>query len=103
MIKFNAKDIDYKETREALWAYVGRTRRDPLIAMEIGNYEGESCGGDWWSALGEYGCVNDDNNESEINRNQYSVKEKGGGAKSPNKGGGKSGGEAVRTKARGRG
>ena len=30
VIKFNAKEIDYKETREALWAYVGRTRRDPI-------------------------------------------------------------------------
>ena len=30
-------------------------------------------------APGEYGCVNDDNNESEINHNRSSVKEKGGG------------------------
>ena len=45
-LEFNNKDYDYKDTREAIMAYVERKRRDPLTAMEVGNHE---CDHLWWS------------------------------------------------------
>ena len=79
-LEFNAKDNDYKETREAVMAYVERKRRDPITAMEIGNNEGETQehSGDWWSGTYDYGWVNDDSNEHEINYSGYVAKGKGG-------------------------
>ena len=45
-LEFNIKDVSYKETREAVMAYVERKRRDPLTAMEVGECEANA---EWWS------------------------------------------------------
>merc|ERR1711873_32060 len=94
-LEFNNKDYDYKDTREAIMAYVERKRKDPLTAMEVGNHEGahEWCSGpenDYQYQDLEY-CHN------EINYNGYSGKGKGvngvpkGKGKGPHKGSGKAG------------
>ena len=38
-LEFSSKDVSYKETREAVMAYVERKRSDPFLAMEVGNQE----------------------------------------------------------------
>ena len=80
-MSFNAKDIDYKETRKAVMAYVeGKTARsfcgheDRQLRIETQEHSG-----DWWSGTYDYGCVNDDSNEQEINYSGYAAKGKGGG------------------------
>ena len=90
-LEFNATDNDYKETREAVMAHVQRERRDPIIAMEIDNYEGETQEhwGDWWSGTHDHGWSNDDSNEHEINYNGNVAKGKGGGILQKGKGKGK--------------
>ena len=91
-LEFNLKDVDYKDTREAVMAYVERKRRDPLTAMEVGNHEHDS----WWGGTG--GCdyyENEELYEHEVNYNGYSWKGKGpsfgtkGKGKDAYKGGGK--------------
>ena len=91
-LEFNLKDVDYKDTREAVMAYVERKRRDPLTAMEVGNYEHDS----WWGGSGgnDY-YENEELYEHEVNYNGYSWKGKGpsfgtkGKGKDSYKGGGK--------------
>ena len=49
-LEFNLKDMGYKETREAVMAYVERKRKDPLTAMEVGSHERDyydECD-NWW-------------------------------------------------------
>ena len=36
-LEFNSKDIDYRETREAVMAHVEHKRRDPTTAIEMGH------------------------------------------------------------------
>ena len=77
-LEFNLKDVGYKETREAVMAYVERKRRDPITAMEIGNHENDyyENAGDWWS-----GDVNEDNyGDNEENYDQE-VNYSGSGSK----------------------
>ena len=38
-LEFTSKDLSYKETREAVIAYVERKRKDPYTPMEVGNQE----------------------------------------------------------------
>ena len=89
-LEFNIKDVSYKETREAIMAYVERKRRDPITAMEVGNHEYEDHI-DWWgTSANEY----THQDEEELNYNGYSWKGKGpysgpswkGKGKGPSKG-----------------
>ena len=114
-LEFNLKDVGYKETREAVMAYVERKRRDPLTAMEIGNHEHDyyEHTGNWWGGENEDTYETDEmSREHEVNYNGYGykghnfkgkgyntvakgyekgygVKGKGGGKASGYKGGGK--------------
>ena len=94
-LEFNSKDVGYKETREAVMAYVERKRRDPYTAMEIGNQETynhqhEYC--DDWSFAEHYDA---DAQEQEVNYWGFKGWKGNGGAgpkgkgKGPAKGGGK--------------
>ena len=59
-LEFNTKEMGYKETREAIMAYVERKRKDPSTAMEIGNHEHDcEIAGDWW------GGAHKDTNEAD--------------------------------------
>ena len=67
-LEFNLKDVGYKETREAVMAYVERKRRDPITPMEVGNHENDDYEnvGHWWG-----GDVNEDNyGDNEENQHQ---------------------------------
>ena len=101
-LEFNSKDYDYKDTREAVMSYVERKRKDPLMAMEVGNHESDQV---WWSD-GEtdyqyhehdFQYHDMDKYANELNYNGYHIKGKGKGwpskgkGKGPNKGMGKSG------------
>ena len=101
-LEFNLKDVDYKDTREAVMAYVERKRRDPLTAMEVGSHENHYDG--WWGGTGGRDYYEDEEvYEHEVNYSGYGVKGKGpsfgtkgkgkdfykGGGKDYNKGGGK--------------
>ena len=94
-LEFNNKDISYKDTREAIMAYVERKRKDPLTAMEVGNHEEET---GWWEE-GEYDYQYQFDGEqyhNEVNYSGFAGKGKGpswygkGKGKGPMKGGGKS-------------
>ena len=94
-LEFNNKDYDYKDTREAIMAYVERKRRDPLTAMEVGNHE---CDHLWWSeGENDYQYQDTDEYHNELNYNGYGGKGKGkswapkGKGKGPYKGSGKGG------------
>ena len=92
-LEFNSKDYGYKETREAIMAYVERKRKDPLTAMEVGNHEGDNI---WWGEMdNDYMCHDADDCYHELNYNGYGSKGKGknwaqkGKGKGPYKGVGK--------------
>ena len=92
-LEFNNKDYDYKETREAITSYVERKRKDPLTAMEVGNYEYDNI----WGCDGEneYAYYDPDDCHNELNYSGFGAKGKGknwspkGKGKGPNKGMGK--------------
>ena len=95
-LEFNNKDFDYKETREAIMAYVERKRKDPLTSMEVGNYE---CENEWWNdSDNEYQFKDPEEHHNELNYYGYGGKGKGkswtpkGKGKSTHKGSGKSAG-----------
>ena len=96
-LEFNLKDVEYKEAREAVMAYVERKRRDPLTAMEIGSHENEfhDDSSDWWGCTDSLNC-NANHGECEYEVNYYGYKGKGpsfptkGKGKGPGKAGGKS-------------
>ena len=74
-LEFNNKDFDYKDTREAIMAYVERKRRDPLTAMEVGNHEGDPM---WWSEEEvDYQYQDLDEHHHELNYYGYGGKGKG--------------------------
>ena len=92
-LEFNNRDISYKDTREAIMAYVERKRKDPLTAMEVGNHE---CEHEWWSDIeNDYQFQEHDEYHNELNYNGYAGKGKGknwgmkGKGKGPYKGMGK--------------
>ena len=94
-LEFNNKDFDYKETREAIMAYVERKRKDPLTAMEVGNHERDHI---WWGdGENDYQYQDPEEDYNELNYNGYSGKGKGkswttkGKGKGPYKGSGKGG------------
>ena len=96
-LEFNSKDFGYKETREAIMAYVERKRKDPLTAMEVGNHE---CGDTiWWGEADNHDCQyhGPEDYYNELNYSGYSMKGKGknwgqkGKGKGPYKGAGKGG------------
>ena len=94
-LEFNNKDLEYKETREAIMAYVERKRRDPLTAMEVGNHEGDP--GWWCEEEADYQYQDMDDLNQELNYYGYGGKGKGkswapkGKGKGPYKGSGKGG------------
>ena len=94
-LEFNSKDYGYKETREAIMAYVERKRKDPLTAMEVGNHEFDNCGVFWGSDENDYMYHDPDDCYYEVNYSGYGVKGKGkswgpkGKGKGPYKGAGK--------------
>merc|ERR1711917_110335 len=74
-LEFNNKDVSYKVTREAIMAYVGRKRRDPLTAMEVGNHEGEC---EWWTDCeNDYQYQENEPNHNEVNYSGFAGKGKG--------------------------
>ena len=92
-LEFNNKDVSYKDTREAIMAYVERKRRDPLTAMEVGNHEE---GHEWFGGTeNDYPYQDLEYCHNEINYNGYTGKGKGvnwapkGKGKGPYKGNGK--------------
>ena len=94
-LEFNNKDVSYKDTREAIMAYVERKRKDPLTAMEVGNHE---CDHEWWNDLeNDYLYQDTEAYHNELNYNGYDGKGKGaswttkGKGKGPYKGKGKGG------------
>merc|ERR1712082_516337 len=62
-LEFNSKDVAYKETREAVMAYVERKRHDIAVPMEVGSQEmfEHDHTEDWWSDENEGYC------EAEVN------------------------------------
>ena len=94
-LEFNLKDMGYKETREAVMAYVERKRKDPLTAMEVGNHENEN---EWWTDCAhDYQYQDPEQYHNELNYSDYGGKGKGiswtmkGKGKGQSKGSGKSG------------
>ena len=94
-LEFNNKDFDYKDTREAIMAYVERKRKDPLTAMEVGNHECES---EWWNDMeSDLQYQDPEKYHNEVNYYGFGGKGKGpswmtkGKGKGPYKGSGKSG------------
>ena len=74
-LEFNNKDISYKDTREAIMAYVERKRKDPLTAMEVGNHE---CEPEYWSGIeNDYQYQEIEETHHELNYNGYAGKGKG--------------------------
>ena len=74
-LEFNNRDVSYKDTREAIMAYVERKRKDPLTAMEVGNHE---CEPEWWSGTeDDYQYQDFENCHNEVNYNGYAGKGKG--------------------------
>ena len=95
-LEFNNKDVSYKDTREAIMAYVERKRKDPLTAMEVGNHENEC---EWWNSCeNDYQYQENEQYHNEVNYSGYGGKGKGlswttkGKGKGLAKGSGKSGG-----------
>ena len=94
-LEFNSKDYGYKETREAIMAYVERKRKDPLTAMEVGNHECDNCDTFWGVDENDYMYYDPNDCHYEVNYSGYATKGKGkswgpkGKGKGPYKGAGK--------------